>query len=641
MSILHLLTYITIACTFISKSFADTQEDPVSTTFEGGRGLQNMQSARTYGKGAVIWGIRSITMNKESWIYTAPGVYIKRIDHPTISAIPLSFGLTDEIDINSALFLFRDARSLIDIRDVSAGYGPPKKGVGATYFGVKIRLPFSKDYPVQVAGKFGAFLDTSREELDGMNFRWTRKGTTIESSIYETFDIFHFMDLNFEQGYVKSASKMYNDQVVTGAGIQVTLKKILEMNLEMNNRTFLGAGPQTAINKAGFFAGASASLPAYQNDRSADFFKDYFVVSPSIALRFYRSLTLNLGANFNIADQAKPREKYQISAGITFNSNIKAMIDSDGDGVFNYVDAEPRTPKGFKVDKRGVALDSDGDGVPDGRDIQPDTPRGALVDGDGVGIDSDDDGVYDGLDREYQTPHGSMVDKFGVALDDDHDGISNESDKELKTPYGAVVNKDGIALDDDGDGVPNGIDREPETPRGAKVNAVGASIDSDGDHVPDGIDEEPNTPKGVLVDKRGRGLIKQEISAVSDAYLRLNMIHFGQSSKGLPPESLATLDEIGELLLKYPAVQIQIEGHTDNSGNVEKNLRLSRDRARDALEYLLKKYTSLKRDRFRVVGFGSDKPIASNATPEGRKMNMRVEFHIINRFELQKIQSGR
>ncbi|MFA6472203.1 MAG: OmpA family protein, partial [Candidatus Latescibacterota bacterium] len=207
--------------------------------------------------------------------------------------------------------------------------------------------------------------------------------------------------------------------------------------------------------------------------------------------------------------------------------------------------------------------------------------------------------------------------------------------------FGTVVDKNGVALDEDGDGVPNGIDREPDTQRGAKVNALGASIDSDGDLVPDGIDEEPNTPKGVLVDKRGRGLIKQETGSVSEALLHLNTIHFGPSSKGLPPEAFPVLNEIGQLIQKYSTLRIQIEGHTDNSGDIEKNLQLSRERARDALEYLLKKFPTLKRDHFRVVGFGPDRPIASNTTPEGRKMNRRVEFHIINRLELPKTQTGK
>jgi outer membrane protein OmpA-like peptidoglycan-associated protein len=612
-----------------------TQERLLSTTYEGGLGLQYMQSARTFGKGTVVWGIRGITMDKESWVLSSSGTYVKKLDRPTILAVPLSFGLTDEIDMSSALFLFRDARSLKNIRDVTAGYGSPQQGIGATYLGVKIRIPFSMSSPVQVAGKFGAFMDTSQEELDGMNFRWTRKGTTIESSVYETFNFGHFLSLNLEQGYVKSDSKMYDDQVVGAAGLQLAMKNRVVMNLEVNNRTFLGAGPQSALNMAGFFTTPSslslANSPALQNDHSADFTKDFLVVSPSLALRVHRSLTLNLGANINIADQVKPKEKYQITFGMTLNTDIKSMIDSDGDGVYNYQDAEPNTPKGFKVDKRGVSLDTDGDGVPDGRDLQPDTPKSAVADADGVGIDTDEDGVYDGLDREPQTPRGAPVDKFGVELDDDHDGVPNDRDKELNTPKGAVIDKDGLALDDDGEGVPNGIDIEPDTPKGAKVNAQGASMDSDGDHVPDGIDIEPNTPKGVLVDKRGRGLIKQENSRVSEGIMRLNTIHFGPLSTGLTKESYPVLDEIGLLLQKYPTLQIQIEGHTDNSGDTEINFRLSRERARDALDYLLKKYPSLKRDRFRIVGYGSDKPISSNTTAEGRRSNRRVEFHIIKR----------
>jgi OmpA-OmpF porin, OOP family len=99
------------------------------------------------------------------------------------------------------------------------------------------------------------------------------------------------------------------------------------------------------------------------------------------------------------------------------------------------------------------------------------------------------------------------------------------------------------------------------------------------------------------------------------------------------------LDETGKLLLKYPSLVIQIEGHTDDAGNPETNYRLSRERAKSVLEYLLRKFPSLGRDRLRSMGFGADKPIASNATAEGRKMNRRVDFVVINRGELSRIRT--
>ena len=329
-----------------------------------------------------------------------------------------------------------------------------------------------------------------------------------------------------------------------------------------------------------------------------------------------------------------PKETIQGVVGITFVNTVRSMIDSDGDGVNNRIDIELNTPRGYPVDGRGVALDTDGDGVPDGIDKQPGTTAGARVNASGIGIDSDDDGVYDGIDMEPATPRGCPVDKFGVAYDDDRDGVPNGIDLELNTPLGALVNVNGVAKDDDGDGVPNGLDHEPDTPKGADVDEKGVALDMDGDGVPDGFDMEPNTPKGILVDKSGRALIRQEYSLLKEGLIRLNTINFGIGSTEIDPESNSILDEIGQLLRKYPSLKIQIGGHTDNTGIKEINYKLSRERAVAVREYLLLHFTDLKRDRLMAVGFGSDKPLASNATVEGRNINRRVEFVVISQDEL-------
>ncbi|MHB9031310.1 MAG: OmpA family protein, partial [Candidatus Latescibacterota bacterium] len=190
-----------------------------------------------------------------------------------------------------------------------------------------------------------------------------------------------------------------------------------------------------------------------------------------------------------------------------------------------------------------------------------------------------------------------------------------------------------------GDGIPDGLDAEPDTPRGAKVNPAGASLDGDGDGIPDGLDEEANTPKGVLVDRKGRALIKQESSLLDRGFIRLNSLRFEAASVLPEPESYPLLDEIGRLLVKYPTLHIQVEGHTDDAGSKEANYELSRERAKNILIYLLKRFPELRRERFRVVGFGPDKPVASNSTPEGRQENRRVDFVVVNRSELIKINT--
>lgn len=609
-----------------------------SGTVTGGRGLLNVESARTYGEGMLVFSPMMMSMEKRTWFQLAPGQYQYATDKPSVYTFPLTVGLTDEIDLTAAVFGYHDARNLIDKRNVALGYGLPVSQVGATYLGVKIRLPFPIDSRYQIAGRIGAFLDTSRDELDGLNYFWTRKGTTIESSIYETIDLTSFLSMYMEQGYVISASPIYDDQIAGSIGLRTWIKNRLAVGVEINNRTFLGVSPQSAMY-------AMAHPGAYTNsdgtggptsflrDSKADIVRDHLVIAPSMAVRLGRHISLGAGVNINIADQASPREKYQYVAGLTFSGDVRSMFDTDKDGVRNNIDREIRTTRGYPVDRFGVSLDSDGDGIPDGRDRQPDTPRGARIDSDGKGIDSDGDGVYDGLDMEPETPLGSPVDRFGVALDDDHDGIPNDRDKEPATRPGSVVNAHGVSRDTDGDGVPDGIDVEPGTRPGVKVNSVGASLDTDEDGVPDGIDEEPNTPKGVLVDKKGRALVKQEIGLLSEGILKLSSITFKPSSSTLDQNAIQVIDEIGRLLVKYPSLRIQIEGHADDTSNAESNYRISRERARTALEYLLKRFPSLGRERFRTIGFGTDK-LPTDTVTDARKGNRRVDFVVINRGEL-------
>ena len=87
--------------------------------------------------------------------------------------------------------------------------------------------------------------------------------------------------------------------------------------------------------------------------------------------------------------------------------------DTDGDGVYDYLDKCPETPAGIAVDKDGCPPDSDGDGVFDYRDKCPDTPGGVTVDQHGCPLDSDRDGVYDYLDKCPGTPEGARVNAMG------------------------------------------------------------------------------------------------------------------------------------------------------------------------------------------------------------------------------------
>jgi len=92
-------------------------------------------------------------------------------------------------------------------------------------------------------------------------------------------------------------------------------------------------------------------------------------------------------------------------------------LDSDGDGVPDYLDKCPNTPKGTRVNADGCStLDSDGDGVPDELDKCPNTPAGVAVDATGCPLDSDGDGIPDYLDECPHSPKGAKVLPNGCAL---------------------------------------------------------------------------------------------------------------------------------------------------------------------------------------------------------------------------------
>ena len=118
-------------------------------------------------------------------------------------------------------------------------------------------------------------------------------------------------------------------------------------------------------------------------------------------------------------------------------------------------------------------------------------------------LDSDRDGVRDWLDRCPATPRGARADLLGCPHDADGDGVPDGLDRCPDTARGARVDSLGCPRDADGDGVPDGLDRCPDTPRGARVDSLGCPRDADGDGVPDGLDRCPDTPRGLEIGPDG------------------------------------------------------------------------------------------------------------------------------------------
>lgn len=90
--------------------------------------------------------------------------------------------------------------------------------------------------------------------------------------------------------------------------------------------------------------------------------------------------------------------------------------------------------------------------------------------------------------------------------------------------------------------------------------------------------------------------------------------------------SFPSLNELAEYLIKIPALELTLEGHTDSQGDEDYNLKLSQSRANAVKLYLSQK--GIEQNRMKAKGFGETKPIANNNTKQGREKNRRVEFKI-------------
>lgn len=108
--------------------------------------------------------------------------------------------------------------------------------------------------------------------------------------------------------------------------------------------------------------------------------------------------------------------------------------------------------------------------------------------------------------------------------------------------------------------------------------------------------------------------------------VQLKNIFFENGRYYILPESYSELNKLVQYLLRNPQMEVQINGHSDNSGSKAKNQRLSEQRAREVFEYLIKKGVQ---NKLYFKGYGSSLPIAGNDTDIDRAKNRRVEFEII------------
>jgi outer membrane protein OmpA-like peptidoglycan-associated protein len=217
------------------------------------------------------------------------------------------------------------------------------------------------------------------------------------------------------------------------------------------------------------------------------------------------------------------------------------------------------------------------------------------------------------------------VDEFGCLPDRDGDGVPDMVDKCPDLP--GVKMLDGCR-DRDGDTVLDHVDDCPDEP--GLVRLKGCPDKGLGDRDKDGTIDKDDLCPDVPGPKENKGCPKLVNKQQEEIINKASKVLFATALADLRPESLDILDKLAQVIFdlnaKYGKLAIRIEGHTDSDGTNEMNLELSRNRARSVRDYLVNKGV----DPFSITtaGYGEERPIDTNATPQGKQNNRRTEIAI-------------
>jgi outer membrane protein OmpA-like peptidoglycan-associated protein len=137
-----------------------------------------------------------------------------------------------------------------------------------------------------------------------------------------------------------------------------------------------------------------------------------------------------------------------------------------------------------------------------------------------------------------------------------------------------------------------------------------------------------SVPQGSINYNLARFLADKSATDVPKTFV-FDHLNFDSATTRLTPESVATVNDLASVLKAYPNAQVQLVGHTDNTGSPTTNQTLSLDRANAVKETLVAQ--GVAADRISTAGYGQDRPVASNDTEAGRAQNRRLELNVTSK----------
>jgi len=237
--------------------------------------------------------------------------------------------------------------------------------------------------------------------------------------------------------------------------------------------------------------------------------------------------------------------------------------------------------------------------------------------------DDDNDGVRNKMDDCPNVSGVAQNNGCPEEADSDGDGVVDAMDK-CPEAYGTDNGCPEVLMeaDTDGDSVLDSADKCPKI-KGLPTNNGCPLPDSDNDGIVDVADKCPNVP-GV---ESNNGCPYEEIE-IGTTDTNLNIVSkgilFNSGNSNFRQESYPVLIKVVEMMKQHPEAQFKIEGHTDSSGRYDSNKRLSQTRANAVRNYLIS--SGIPSENLIAEGFGETRPVVSNLTGEGRRLNRRVEI---------------
>lgn len=372
--------------------------------------------------------------------------------------------------------------------------------------------------------------------------------------------------------------------------------------------------------------------------RGSSGWSGFVPVGAGLQIRFAENFAFDMSGgynhlisnNFDALNNNDKNGYWGASGGLTFLM-ANGPVDSDEDGLLNNEEKEIGTdPENKDSDSDGLNdyaefhdyetdplnYDTDGDGIGDAKEVKvyKTNPRLADTDNDGLNDseeideystnpnmkDTDEDGLNDKDEiRQYKTD--------ATIMDTDNDGIKDGEEV-------SSLNTDPLKADTDDDGLKDGAEVKEYKTDPTRMDTDKGTV-SDGEEVNRGTDplnSNDDVEKSKLL---GAGIGVPVV---------LEGVFFDLNKATIRPESEEFLNGVAKTLKENPDTEIEIHGHTDNTGSDEYNMILSQRRADAVKGYLVRQ--GVNPSRITTMGYGEESPIATNATPEGRQKNRRIEF---------------